>query len=294
MRFTIVDTKQAYRALLAAPNNATRNAIFQQQLIAPFEGVVRIFGGDGLTTFAQWGMAPSQFAGENQARMAASVEQLVAYNAWERSVQALERGKAAFAPFAEQIGLDHVTFGLFLADFSRVPLHRGYTGFGGLPGYIMTVYDQPDAYNMGQLEGCTVHELHHNVRFTLFPFNPMTTNVGEYIVAEGLAESFATELYGAQHLGFMVAEFDQEQVEETRQIMAGALERTGFDVVRGYIFGDPIADAMGLPRAGVPAFAGYAIGYQVVQAYLQRSGKSVAEATLLPAAELIAESRFFE
>jgi uncharacterized protein YjaZ len=43
----------------------------------------------------------------------------------------------------------------------------------------------------------------------------------------------------------------------------------------------------------VPPFAGYALGYQVVQAYLKRSGKKVVETFFVPAAEIIAESQFF-
>jgi len=64
--------------------------------------------------------------------------------------------------------------------------------------------------------------------------------------------------------------------------------------VRGYIFGDTLAELMGLPKAGVPNFAGYAIGYRIVRQYLQRTGKSVAETTFLPSREIIAESGFFQ
>ncbi|MDQ2906073.1 MAG: DUF2268 domain-containing protein [Chloroflexota bacterium] len=51
---------------------------------------------------------------------------------------------------------------------------------------------------------------------------------------------------------------------------------------------------MGRSEAGVPNFAGYAIGYRIVRRYLQRTGKSVAEATFLPSHEIIAESGFFQ
>jgi uncharacterized protein YjaZ len=43
----------------------------------------------------------------------------------------------------------------------------------------------------------------------------------------------------------------------------------------------------------VPAFAGYALGFRAVQEYLRRTGKSVAETTLMPAEEIIAESGYF-
>jgi uncharacterized protein YjaZ len=68
----------------------------------------------------------------------------------------------------------------------------------------------------------------------------------------------------------------------------------GFDVVRGYIFGDWAADRFGYPAQGLPSFAGYTIGFRLVQAYLARTGRSAAEATYTPWEEIVAESRFLE
>jgi uncharacterized protein YjaZ len=144
-----------------------------------------------------------------------------------------------------------------------------------------------------ELSELTVHELHHNVRFTLFPFNPIATSVGEYMIAEGLAESLSAELYGEDVVGFYVTDFDEAELATARRVIGGALGVKGFNEVRGFIFGDAIADRMGLPKAGVPNYAGYAIGYRVVQAYLRRTGKTVAQATFLPSGEIIEESGFF-
>jgi uncharacterized protein YjaZ len=44
---------------------------------------------------------------------------------------------------------------------------------------------------------------------------------------------------------------------------------------------------------GVPPLAGYALGYRVVQQYIRRTGKTVPEATFVPAREIIGESNFF-
>lgn len=163
----------------------------------------------------------------------------------------------------------------------------------------MTVCGEPNEYNLYRVKGATVHEVHHNGRFSLFPFNPMTVTVGEYMIGEGLAESFAAELYGKDVVGFYVTDFDGTELERTRHVIASALNVTGFNEVRGYTFGDALAKHMGLPPAGVsghaePGFAGYAIGYRLVQQYLERTGKTVAEATFVPAQEIIAGSGFFE
>ena len=294
MQFQIVDTEQAYRRLLAAPDAAARERIFSEELIAPFNGLVQIFGGDGMTTFAAWGMSPEQCAGDRRGQMAGIIDTLAAHDAWNEAAQALEDGWAAFARHADRIPLDSIVFGLYVADMSNVPLQRGYTGFGGIPGWIMTVYGVPDEYNLYRIQAATAHELHHNIRGSVFPTNMMTTTVGEYMIGEGLAESFAAQLYGEDRIGFWVADFDESRLEEARQVIGGALDVTGFNEIRGYIFGDTLAEHMGLPKAGVPDFAGYAIGYRVVQAYLERTGKDVVEATFVSPRDIIAQSEFFD
>ncbi len=294
MQFQIIDTESAYRRMLAAPDAEARAAIFRDEIFTPFAGLARFFGGTGPEIFAQWGMSPELFA--DHARMAPVVEAMARHHAWERAAEALERGRAAFAPYAERVPLDTVVFALTLVDMRGVPLQRGYSGFGAIPGWIMTSYGDPDEDNLARVEAATVHELHHQVLSGCFPQRPIVSSVGSYIVGEGLAESFAAELYGEELTGFWVREFDERDLAEARRVIGAALERSGFDVVRRYIFGDTLARHMGVALPDderVPDFAGYAVGYRVVQAYLRRTGQSVAEATFVPPERLIAESGFF-
>jgi uncharacterized protein YjaZ len=286
MQFQILDTEAAYRRMLAAPDAATRAAIFRAELAEPFAGLARVFGSDDpVASFAQWNMTAEMFAPERHAEMTAKLDALAEADAWNRAAQALEQGKAAFAGYADRIPLDRIVFALLLADMPDMPGMGSYTGFGGIPGWIMTVYGTPDAYNLPRIEACTVHELHHNILGAAFSNSPMIANVGAYIVGEGLAESFAAELYGEALIGPWVTEFDEGLVEATRATFAAALDKSGFDVVRQYIFG---SEAL-----GVSPHAGYVIGYRVVQAYLRRTGQSVVDATFVPAEQIIAESRFF-
>lgn len=293
MKFEIVDTERAFRDLLAAGDKAARQRIFEERLVEPFRGMIDTLGGGGAAALAGWGMSPDLFAGERGERTAGIVETLAAHDAWRRAERALNRGREAFADRLDQIPLETIVFGLFIADMSGVPSQRGYTGFGGIPGWIMTVYGDPDAYNLERIEAVTVHELHHNVRGTLFPSNPITMTVGEYMILEGLAESFAAELCGPDKIGYWVTDFDESRLEEACRTIGGALDVSGFAAVRGYIFGDTTAKRMGFPAAGVPDFAGYAIGYRIAQAYLAKTGRTVAEATFVPASEIIEKSGFF-
>ena len=298
MKFEIVDTQAAYVRLLSEPDSATREAIFREQLVESFSGLVRVFGGgDALAMFANWGLSLDLFSDGQRAQTQAVVDGLAAANGWQRSADSLVRGREAFAPYAERVPLQSTVFGLFVANLGRGPVDmEGYTGFGGVPGYIMTVYGKATPFNLERIEACTVHELHHNIWSTLFPKNFMTeTTVGDYMMMEGLAESFGAELYGAEMLGPWVTRFDETRLAETKATLAAHLNDTGFNTIRGYIFGDLAEnEAFGLPRVGVPPYTGYAVGYWVVQAYLARHGGSVVDASFVPAEQIIAESGYFE
>ncbi|HEV2582785.1 MAG TPA: DUF2268 domain-containing putative Zn-dependent protease [Ktedonobacteraceae bacterium] len=295
MRLHIIDVESIYRRLLATSNAEERESIYRQELLAPFEGMMRFFGSDPLALAKIWTLyTPEEFANETRPAIEAMVDQMAVANAWHRCATALQRGVAAFAPYADHIPLDTINCALVLLDARRAnPIDRGYAGFGGIPGYVMVTYSQANDYTLSRVEGASVHELNHTVRFKVVPFIPTHVTVADYIIAEGLAESFAAELYGEGVVGYYVTDFSEDELATAKQVIGDALDVSGFDAVRGYIFGDALADHMGLPKAGVPNFAGYVMGYRAVRQYLQRTGKSVAEATFLPSREIIAESGFF-
>lgn len=304
MKFEIVDTESAYRRLLETDSAAEREAIFRDELIKPFAGLVQTFGfgENGLAAFAAWSMTPEQFTPENRETMRAVIDALTKANAWERAAKALEKGWAAFANYADRVKLETNVFGLMVADMSNAPWTKGYTGFGAIPGYIMTVYGTPDEYNLERVEAATVHELHHNLMGAIGTDsgaavdwkNAMNSvTVGEYMIGEGLAEAFATELYGEDVAGPWVTELSESDLQQAKSIIRDALNLTGFNTIRGYIFGDMVADTMNLPKTGVPPLGGYAIGYRVVKAYVQRTGKSVVDTSFVPAKEIIEESGYF-
>jgi uncharacterized protein YjaZ len=295
MKLNIIDVESIYRRLLAISNAEERESLYRQELLASFESMMRFFGSDPLELAKIWTLyTPEDFANETRPAIEALVDQMAAADAWCRCAAALERGVAAFAPYEDRIPLDAINCALVLLDAKRAnPIDRGYSGFGGIPGYVMVTYSQANDYTLPRVEGASVHELNHNVRFKIVPFLPTHVTVADYIVAEGLAESFAAELFGEEIVGYYVTDFSEEELATAKRVIGGALDVTGFDAVRGYVFGDATAEYMGRSKAGVPKFAGYAMGYRVVRQYLRRTGKSVAEATFLPSREIIAESGFF-
>ncbi len=300
MKFNILDTEATYRRLLEIDSAEERERIFCVELVEPFQGVVNIMGsGDGLAAFKQWGMSPEQFREDNREHMRGVLDALATADAWNRAAKSLEVGYAAFAPVADRIPTEAITFGLLVAELGGPVEGMGYTGFGGIPGWIMTVYGIPNAENLAKVEACTVHELHHNLSAAISgtAMNAwkdfMSVTVADYMLAEGQAESFAAELYGEESTGPWVNDFDESRLEETKAIFKAGLKRSGFNTIRGYIFGGEIAAEHGFDAVNVPLYAGYALGYRLMQAYLKNTGKSLVEATLVPTDEIIVGSGYF-
>jgi uncharacterized protein YjaZ len=202
MKFNVIDAEAIYRRLLDAPNDETRAAIFRDELAAPFAGLTQVFGGgDPVQAFANWNMRLDQFAGEHVTATRQTIETLAQHRAWERAAASLEKGWQAFAAYVDRIPTQEITFGLLLADMSGLPISYGYAGFGAMPGWIMTIYDKPDDYNLERVEAATVHELHHNILAATLDRRGLIADLATYMISEGLAESFAAELYGADKVG---------------------------------------------------------------------------------------------
>jgi uncharacterized protein YjaZ len=300
-KFIAHDTTAALRRIVALPA-AERPAAIQAEIIAPFEEMfAKMTWGGGnvsaadageayLNAARSWMMVPPDDAGE---KYLDALDRLDQANASEAALEALKRAGAAFEQAGVDTRLEKVRVGVFPFPPGHPQIDRsgGYTGFGAIAGYIVVML-WPDEATLPRISPATVHELNHQVRFNYHPMG-FNVSVGEYIVAEGLAESFAGELYGSSMVGPWVTQHTPDSLARSREIIAGALDLKGFNLVRSYIFGAPITREMNLPEVGLPAYAGYAVGFHLVQAYLQRTGKSAAAATILPAAEIIAQAGYF-
>jgi uncharacterized protein YjaZ len=191
-----------------------------------------------------------------------------------------------------KINADELKFGLYIADPDRLKLQKGYCGFGGIPGFIQ-VSIFPDQYNIPRIPTVIAHEFHHNIRFSYFDWDHGNVTVGDYLVIEGLAESFGKELYGEELLGPWVASFDDEDLKYSTEIIKEALHVKGFSEVSSYMFGDDIAKEQGFQPVGLSPFAGYAVGYQIVQSFMELNNVHIAEASLLDSNTIISNSGLF-
>ncbi len=289
-----IRTDVLYRQIIAAPDMAAKEQIFREGFGPLFEAMQQSAPhipsqGDMLESARAWGMLlPEDLTGTPDA-----LRKLEAADAWHIGQTALDNGVQHFAPYADRLTQNSITGWLLLTNpLKAEPSNKGYTGFQ-FPGHIVGIFDTPNDTNLPRLPGLVVHELHHIIRLGLFPWNfQQPYSVADYVVLEGMAESFAAQLYGEQVVGYYVTDIDAAGLAQAKVIVGGALNERGD--VRSYIFGDHFAEKWNFPKVGVPPFGGYAVGYHIVQAYLRRTGKTVEAATFIPADEIAADSGYFE
>lgn len=297
MEITIHDTLSAMRAVIASPV-AERRAAYRERLIEPLRDywqiAIRRFNpqasDDEATAMKMlWDVDLEDDLSEHTQ----ALDRLEQVGAWKKADESLRLAARTFEVAGRSCAEDHIT-GLLLLGNPRerifMELNRGYAG-AQLPGYVILPI-WPNDYNIPRIPAALVHEFNHRVRLTHEPWT-MATTVGQYIVLEGLAESFAAELYGPECVGPWVSALNAEEAERSKAIIGQALDVSGFDKIRAYIFGDEISKQWGFPELGLPHCAGYTVGYQIVQAYLRRTGKTATAATFVPYAEIIEESKFF-
>lgn len=289
-------TDAHFRAIIAAEDGATRLALYREKILAPWAPMMRMMApmfrvapDDELGVARAWGWPlPDELTAPPEA-----LARLEAAGAWRVGEEALRTAVGRFADYT--LPFERVEGWLMPAMPERSnPIGRGYTGAVDFTQpRLVCQYSEPDEVNLRALPGAVAHEFHHLIRLRVFPWDMQQTSVADYIVHEGMAESFATSLFGPAVLGFYVSEIGADDLERARGLVGEGLERTGFDVIRGYIFGDTLAGMFGAAQVGMPDYGGYAVGYHVVQAFLRRTGRTIEEATFLPAAQIVAESGYF-
>ena len=107
-------------------------------------------------------------------------------------------------------------------------LSDGYAGEGGIPGYIV-VSLVPNEYTVSRIPVALAHECNHNVRFQFEKWKNDIT-LGEMMVCEGLAENFATSIFGEDMVDPWVSKTDMDTLNNyIKPLIKGALDTTGFD-----------------------------------------------------------------
>ncbi len=213
---------------------------------------------------------------------------------WDRCYKSVEKALSCFEEHGINLPVQDYLFTILLAnpDNPYVILNQGYCGDGGIPGYIFS-WLTPNEYTISHLPAALAHETNHNVRFQFIEWKNDIT-LGEMIVSEGLAENYATCLYGEDKAGPWVTKTDLITLNEyIKPIIHDGLHVQGLENLNVYLYGDEIAELQNYPAVGLPYCAGYACGYHLIKHYLNKTGKSIVEATVLPAEEILETAEDF-
>lgn len=283
--YKVVDTLSQYDELLEIQDLEKRKDYFRYEMMKPFKQMWNLVnvplkakqqnGYDVIMASKMLGFA--DVSDDKSIREGLSI--LKENNTYTVAENTIKNCIAKANDAGLNINADEVKFGLYVSDPEKLKLQKGYTGFGGIPGYI-TVNIYPNDYNLPKIPAVIAHEFNHNIRFSYFEWNHGDVTVGDYLVVEGLAESFAKELYGTGQLGPWVTSMDKEELEYSINVIGEALDVKGFAEVSSYMFGDEIATQEGYQPVGLPFCAGYAVGYKAVQNYMEKHNKTIYEATL--------------
>lgn len=300
MKVTSVRSDGVYTKILEAPFEK-KNDIYRYELMMPFEKKWACYsvpmkaatpnGYDIIMASGMLGHIAPTKVDETQRE---NIERISSDVLWSACEQSIKKSLDCFTDCGVVLPVQEYLFTILLANAENpyITMNEGYCGDGGIPGYIFS-WLVPNEYTLEHLPVALAHETNHNVRFQFIKWKNDIT-LGEMMVSEGLAENFATYLYGEDKAGPWVTKTDIETLNEyIKPIIHDGLNVQGLENLNAYLYGDEMAALQNYPPVGLPYCAGYACGYHLVKHYLKKSGNSIVEATLLPASEILKAAEDF-
>lgn len=294
-----VYSPDVYRKIMYADQNK-KDDIYRYEMMLPFQGkwdcyhipikAPRAGAYDIIMANSRLGIFPPSKVNLTTADWIETISDQKLWDACQKSIKdALER----FTRKGIALKVQEYLFTVLLADPENAytKMNEGYCGDGGIPGYVMG-WLIPDEKNLKKLPAALAHETNHNVRYQFIKWTNDVT-LGEMLVGEGLAENYATIIHGEEFLGPWVSKTDPELLPLIKEIIHDGLQTTGFENITAYLYGDEMARMQCFPEVGLPYCAGYAVGYHLIQYYLQKTGISIEEATILPHEEILKDVEDF-
>lgn len=206
---------------------------------------------------------------------------------WDVSTAAIKNALNMFIKAGIPLKKETYKYTILLPDADSIytKLSDGCCGDGGIPGSIFLTLI-PDEDRIKRIPAVLAHECNHNVRFQYIKWSNNIT-LEEMMINEGLAENFAVSIYGEELLGPWITSTDMTTLSDyVKPLIKEALNVQGLAAITAYLYGDEIAEAQGYFPEGLPFCAGYACGYDMIKYYLNKSGKSITEATIMPYEEI--------
>lgn len=300
MEIKCVRSDKIYKKIISAPAEK-KDDIYRYELMKPFELKWACYhiplkapqknGYDVITASSMLGFLTPAQVDERQSK---SVALLASEAFWNSCQRAVETAIGQFVDHGVELPIQEYLFTILLADPESpyTVLNEGYCGDGGIPGYIFGSL-VPNEHTMKRMPAALAHECSHNVRFQFEKWRNDIT-LAEMMVHEGLAENYAAFLYGENAVGPWVSKTDIKTLNGSiKPIIREGFDATGFDKITAYLYGDEMAKMRGFFPVGLPYCAGYACGYHLIRHYLNKTGKSIFEATLTPSDKILQEAEDF-
>ncbi|WP_231442626.1 DUF2268 domain-containing protein [Brevibacterium zhoupengii] len=287
MTISLIDSASAMRRVVDA--EPQHRADLVRQMWEPMAGMYHFIPG-GVDMAETHGQNFGFPLSDDAEQVSEGLDKLIAADAWQRIEEALICGIEALEAADSGVKIPDLKVLIVLGDPGNAHFMneaQGLSGFGGISGYIvLTIWPTPRV--LDRLEAIAVHELHHNVRYSPdgIIWNPATVTVGEHVVAEGLADVFAVELYGEKGYTHFVSKEVYADDDVLAKVVTG-LDVTGMQDFAAWVLGDVSARQFGGEPVGLPTGAGYAVGARIVSAYRDRAGVSAAQAVRKSATDII-------
>lgn len=300
MNIIEVRSDEVYKKIMNAPIEKKEN-IYRYEMMKPFEFKWKCInvpikskqegGFDVIMASEMLGFLPPKFIDLTQEE---KINILSNNSIWNTCKDTIKNSIDSFIKEGYEVKVTDYKFSILLANPNSpyTIFNEGYCGDGGIPGYIFLSL-VPNEYTISRLPVALSHECNHNIRFQFIKWSNDIT-LQEMMINEGIAENFATWMFGEDMVGPWVSKTDMDTLNDyIKPIIKEGLNETGFDNITAYLYGDEMAQMQGYYPVGLPYCAGYACGYHMIKYYLKKTGKSIVEATLLPYDEIINEIKDF-
>ena len=300
MKITAIRSDRIYRSMMSAAPEEKDN-LYRDALMGPFEfkwacvGAplrAKTAGGyDVVSAAAMSGYdVPAQITQERREE----IERISSDAFWadcERSIRSTLEG---FEQHGITLPKQEYVFTVLLSDpnSSVTAMAGDYCGDGGIPGYIIGSI-VPNERSLALLPVALTHETNHNVRWQFMQWSNQIT-LADMIVSEGLAETFAANMFGEDKVGRWVRETSPQTLRDVvKPLIRDRLGTSDFAALSSYLYGDAIMALRGGQSIGMPYCGGYACGYALIGHYLRKTGASIYEATITPTGEILRQTEDF-
>lgn len=149
---------------------------------------------------------------------------------WQECEEAVKKSLSLFVEHGINLPVTDYLFTVQLGNPENrsLTINEGYSGFGGIPGFIWGTL-LPNGYTIPRMKVALAHECNHNVRYQFIRWDH-TVHLVELIVSEGLAENYATLMFGEEWLGPWVTKTNADTLNRhIKPVIREKLNVTGFD-----------------------------------------------------------------